>query len=400
MASNKRRKPFAMDWGHLQRPGFSRTISNSDTNGWIWPSNAPTGYPTPPARRPRNNTALLAYIGGKPEPATSKDHNFRPGETVEKQIIVINNSRETVTGECRWSLGNAPGSAGRKSIKVVTGQQERVPIRIPLPGHGIPGSYDLKTTVDFSTGETQEDAFTMHVLPARSRARAGSCPSKRGCPHRQRRGSRYSTPRAKPARSSTGWRSGIKSVDAAADLSPFDVLIIGKGALTASGCGAPYRSGSRRFESARFRADRGGSGTPSGVSLPRIRSESGVPAGTRSSASGRNLRRNTCVTGAERRRYFQPSLRYEMRPGHGPTVNWCDIPVSHVWRCGNRGNVASVLIEKPACGDFMPIVDGGYSLQYSPLLEYREGLGFILFCQLDVTGRTESDPAAEKLRRT
>jgi beta-galactosidase len=81
------------------------------------------------------------------------------------------------------------------------------------------------------------------------------------------------------------------------------------------------------------------------------------------------------------------------------TVRWCDIPVTRVWRCGNRGNVASVLIEKPACGNFLPIVDGGFSLQYSPLMEYREGRGMVLFCQMDVTGRTESDAAADRLTR-
>jgi beta-galactosidase len=56
-----------------------------------------------------------------------------------------------------------------------------------------------------------------------------------------------------------------------------------------------------------------------------------------------------------------------------------------------------VLIEKPARGDFLPVLDGGYSLQYSPLLEFREGKGMVLFCQADVTGRTENDPAAETL---
>ena len=70
-----------------------------------------------------------------------------------------------------------------------------------------------------------------------------------------------------------------------------------------------------------------------------------------------------------------------------------------MWRCGNRGNVASVLIEKPARGNFLPIIDGGFSLQYSPLMEYREGKGMVLFCQMDVTGRTEADPAAERLAR-
>ncbi|MHC4285917.1 MAG: hypothetical protein ACYSWZ_23535, partial [Planctomycetota bacterium] len=62
-----------------------------------------------------------------------------------------------------------------------------------------------------------------------------------------------------------------------------------------------------------------------------------------------------------------------------------------------RGNVASVLIEKPARGDFLPILDGGYSLQYSPLMEYREGRGIVFFCQMDITGRTEDDPAGQKL---
>jgi hypothetical protein len=94
-----------------------------------------------------------------------------------------------------------------------------------------------------------------------------------------------------------------------------------------------------------------------------------------------------------------PRLDYTLRPRYGPTVKWCDIPVTRLWRCGHRGSIASVLIEKPARGDFLPIIDGGYSLQYSPLMEYREGRGMILFCQLDVTGRTETDPVAETLTR-
>jgi hypothetical protein len=92
---------------------------------------------------------------------------------------------------------------------------------------------------------------------------------------------------------------------------------------------------------------------------------------------------------------YEPSRRFQ----GAPSVRWCDLEVTRVWRCGNRGNVASVLIEKPPKGDFLPIADGGFSLQYSPLLEYREGQGLVLFCQMDVTGRSEGDPAAERLVR-
>ena len=57
----------------------------------------------------RNNLPLLAYIGGKSAAFTSKDHNFLPGETVDKQLIIINNCRETVACQCQWSLGPAEG---------------------------------------------------------------------------------------------------------------------------------------------------------------------------------------------------------------------------------------------------------------------------------------------------
>ena len=80
-----------------------------------------------------------------------------------------------------------------------------------------------------------------------------------------------------------------------------------------------------------------------------------------------------------------------------PIVQWCGIEATRAWRVGCQGTVASVFIEKPAAGNFLPLLDGGFALQYSPLLEYREGSGMVLFCQLDVTGRTESDPAANRL---
>ena len=40
---------------------------------------------------------------------------------------------------------------------------------------------------------------------------------------------------------------------------------------------------------------------------------------------------------------------------------------------------------------------GSPSADIAPLLEYREGRGMVLFCQMDVTGRTQTDPAAQTL---
>jgi len=82
---------------------------------------------------------------------------------------------------------------------------------------------------------------------------------------------------------------------------------------------------------------------------------------------------------------------------HDPHGTWCGFTNTRVWRCGSRGTVASVLIEKPARGDWRALLDGEFDLQYAALLEHVQGRGRALFCQLDVTGRTENDPAADRL---
>ena len=189
-----------------------------------------------------------------------------------------------------------------------------------------------------------------------------------------------------------------QSVDAQADVSAYDILIVGKAALTASGA-APditrVRDGlkvivfeqtaevlEKRFG---FRVEEYGLRQV----FPRV-PDHPILVGL-AAEHLRDWRGEATI--------LPSRLKYEMRPRHGPTVQWCDIPVTRLWRCGNRGNVASVLIEKPARGNFLPILEGGYSLQYSPLMEYRDGRGTVLFCQMDVTGRTETDPAAETLAR-
>ena len=288
-----------------------------------------------------------------------------------------------MTCECEWSLG---ASSGRKKLTVETGTQERIPLRFDLPAALAEGTHELRMVARFSMGETQNDSFSIHVmprspLPAKLNARIA-----------------LFDPKGETNSLLTAMGVVAQPVDAEADLSNYDMLIVGKAALTIDGP-APrierVRDGLKviLFEQTSdvlekrlgFRVQEYGLRQV----FPRI-AEHPLLAGI----LPEHLRdwRGEATTTA-------PRLAYEMRPMHGPTIKWCDLPVTRVWRCGNRGNVASVLIEKPARADFLPIVDGGYSLQYSPLLVYREGQGLVVFCQMDVTGRTDSDPAADLLVR-
>ncbi|NQT39692.1 MAG: hypothetical protein HQ581_19500, partial [Planctomycetes bacterium] len=401
----KGRKEFQVDWQNLQRPGFSADYVEDryeridlafERSDWI---------PTVAAEALiRNNGPLLAYIAGKPGAFTSKDHSFYPGETVEKQLIVINNSRETVTCDGKWSFGKGdrtllperPGGCfaqkgpvpfSAREITVATGQQDRIPLRFELPAKLASGTYELSATVRFSTDETQEDSFSIDVLP-------------RPTPPRVDAKIAVFDPRGETSKLLDGMRIRHHNVGPEADLSAYDLLVVGKNVLTVDGP-APditrVRDGLKvlLFEQTPEVLEKRFGFRVTTYGLRRVfkRVPDHPVLANVDDEHLRDWRGEATIT--------PPRLDYKLSPefNYAPTVRWCGIPVSRLWRCGNRGNVASVLIEKPPRGDFLPILDGGYSLQYSPLMEYREGKGMMLFCQMDVTGRTESDPAAETLAR-
>jgi len=386
---DKSRKDYKVDWDRLQRPGFSpdyeaeryeRMDLAYNRSDWI-PSEAGQSLL-------RNNMPLLAYIAGKKEAFTSKDHNFLPGETVEKQLVVINNSREPVSCECSIAMKLPKPVSGNKSFKIETGRQERMPLKFKLPDDLPPGRYDIDATVKFSTGETQKDTFSIHAMAAPS---AGAPAAKIA----------LFDPKGDTGKllDSLGFKA--EPVKSGAKLDGFDVLVVGRGAITLTGPGLKLDDVPKGLKVVVFEQ------TPE-VLEQRF--------GFRIAEYGlRNVFKRVAdhplLTGIEADNLrdwrgeattLEPRLKTQTDGkifGGSPFVYWCGIPVTRGWRCGNRGCVAGALIEKPACGNFLPIVDGGFSLQYSPLMEYREGRGMVLFCQMDVTGRTENDPAAERLTR-
>ncbi len=381
-----RREELPVDWDHLQQPGFSpdfidRTYARFDLayqrSDWV---------PTPTAASLfRNNMPLLGWIAGQPEHFTVKDHAFHPGETIEKQLIVINNSRQTVTGRATWSANLTPPAGETNPFTVPTGDQARIPVQIKLPPGAPPGEYQITANFTFGDGESQQDSFNFQVIP----------PSPPPLPASK---IALFDPPGQTAKLLTGLGVSCQSITADADLSAFDVLLIGKAALTVNGP-APdlkrVRDGLKVvvFEQTAdvlekrlgFRVEEYGLRQV----WPRV-PDSPLLAGL-ASENLRDWRGSSTL--------LPPTMAYTLSQKYNgaPAVTWCGLEVTRLWRCGNWGNVASVLIEKPPRGDFLPIVDGGYALQYSPLLEYREGRGLVLFCQLDVTARTATEPAAETI---
>lgn len=380
------RQDLPVDWDRLQRPGFSPDYIDQryermdlayDRTDWV---------ATPAAQALlRNNRPHLGYLAGKASAFTSRDHNLLPGERFEKQVVVINNAREPVHADIHWRLDLPQEQSGTKAILVEPGQQHRLPLAFDLPATLPSGSYVLIADIAFDTGETQRDHVPIHVLsaaPATSIAPPITL---------------YDPPgRTRALLDALG--IDYQELGPNTQAPPDGLLIVGQSALTVDGP-APDIAGVRNglkvliFEqSAEVLERRFGFRTAEyGLRqvFPRVPDHPALKG-----LNADHLRdwrgESTLVS---------PRAHRTPDPGYNgaPTTTWCGLTVPRLWRCGTRGTVASVLIEKPTRGDFLPVLDGGFSLQYCPLLEYREGRGLAVFCQLDVTGRTEPDPAARIL---
>ncbi|MCK4965543.1 hypothetical protein KAS50_00850, partial [bacterium] len=225
-------RDFTVDWENLQRPGLSPDYISErsgrmdldvafELSDWI---------PTVAAEALiQNNKPLLAYIGGKPGAFTSKDHNFLPGETVEKQLIIINNCRRNISCDCSWSLNLPKTLSGSKTVSVATGHQGRIALRFGLPAGLTPGKYELKATFRFSNNEIQKDSFTIDVLPSATIKK-------------QTAKTALFDPKGETGKLLDGMGLKYQSIDAGASLSGYDVLIVGKRALNVNGPGLDVRN--------------------------------------------------------------------------------------------------------------------------------------------------------------
>ncbi|MGD0090355.1 MAG: hypothetical protein ABSE73_10595 [Planctomycetota bacterium] len=389
--------PMATDWENLQRPGYSADWRNAPNKY----QEVEGGFPYSHSKEDwlevgnltqawlRVTRPAFAYIAGKPSHVTSRDHNFYPGETVEKQIVVINDTRAPLTADCEWKAALPAPVGGKEQVKVETGEQARLPVKFVLPPDVKPGEYEITLNTKFSTGELQEDKFPVHVMPALVKPKLSQPVSlfdPAGNTKKQIEGLGVAfagiKPDAKPAKG---------------------VLVIGKNSLTVDGP-APDLAGVRDglkvivLEQNIFALqNRLGFRTveyglrnlfPRFPSHPLLADIQPKNLWNWRGASGAGMSELTHL-------YYTPSWKYCSEW----ITNWAGLTVNRAWRGSTYGSVSSVFMEKPHRGDFLPVLEGGFSLQYAPLLEYREGKGMVLFCQVDVSNREEPEPAAQALMR-
>lgn len=111
------------------------------------------------------NQPLIAWIGGG-ESFTTQEHNYRPGDTVRKQLVILNDLRTRVGCSYSVRIKEQPASAVRGDVEIAPGGKALIPVALSLPPETAPGSRTLIAEFRFGNGEKRSHTFPVHILPA------------------------------------------------------------------------------------------------------------------------------------------------------------------------------------------------------------------------------------------
>lgn len=385
--------PLATDWAGLQRPGFS-------ADSWRYANGGggeirclfDLGRPEEkeyfePTRRgkvmPELIAPLYAYIGGPERHWFTQDHAFRSGEKVGKSIVLLNDLRHASTFSVGWQV-RVKGelvAEGRESATVQPAESAILPLAFSAPSLSQRAQGEITAIVVAGEKEIPVKPFAFQVYP------------KRVVERRTPAGWALFDPVGKTRKAlETG---GLKVSELKADGSlPEDlrVLIVGCNALSTAADAGLFAG----------LADRVAGGLQVVVFEQTADSLAQI-FGLRCFTPG--VRRvwlrdhgHPILAGLANEDLADWRSSTTLGPLDGPPES---LDVSQrwkrVWRCSQNAVVASTVVEKPHTGSFRPLLDTGFDLRYTPLWECVDGMGRMLFCQLDITDRIGTDPVADTI---
>ena len=349
---------------NLKQPGIVPDLLLTNRDYLLHPANevGPLGEVTRVWFAPQ-----VAWIAGKVGNFTEKGHNFRPGETVSKSLIVLNDSRRDRTTEYKWSVPQL-NIVRSGNVTVEPGGRADLPVEFTIPADFDGDFLEINANFKFDGAPERNDLFRIDLhrespvkLPGKI---ALFDPEGTAAPILKTLKIPYV-----PVRNSLPGGTAILVVGRnALDKLPFPVAPHLEAGLKMALLEQP----TELFNRLGIRSNEQG--------LREL-----FPVGKLLGGKERNNWRGSSTL-------LPPYLKVDDFETKYPSWTWNHFSNSRVWRAGNRGTVSSVLPEKPAIGNWMPLLQGGFDLQYAPLLLFRSGKGAVLFSQLDISGRTEVDP--------
>lgn len=327
-----------------------------------------------------SNQETLAWIAGSPEKFTEKSHNFKEGQTVEKQVVLINDSRNSLNYEVKTAiyLCDKIIHSNTQSGKLGWAETIRKPLIFNIPEKLSTSKSDGKIVMEATIGEqTHRDTLYFRAFkPDSIQALKLVC--------------------FDPLQKTTTMfrKMGFETSEWNGDLS-VPAVVIGREVLSGN-FDIPadlkeYVSRGGRllimaqtpswFEQVGFRVAKHLSRYVYAVSkqYPILK---GIDDQDLCNWNGES----TLVES------YPDYLNRKIKEG------MYGVPY-YGWHWGNQGALTSAALEKPHHSSWRPILECEFDLAYSPLMEMNFGKGTLTLCTLDLEDYFETDPVASKLAR-
>ena len=322
-----------------------------------------------------NNGPTLAWIAGPAGAYTAKDHHFRSGQKIEKQIVLINDTRRPQPFTATWTatVGGKEVGRGKMDGNLAVSETRFLPIQFSAPSEEAGAKTDGRITLTATIGETKhQDSFAFRVF-GEDRPGQGEIAV------------------VDPDGSATKMLANLGYTTHAWKGTAEPLVIIGRNALKEDPHGDQAGGlRARRRTGADLCAGPGLDGAG-----PRL---AGVPT-----------RHPACLP-HEFLGYPRPGCRRPARldgkqhldrglpeiPGKLPQGKRRRSALRRL-ALGQRGAVSSAAIEKPHRSGWRPLLECEFDLAYTPLMELDFGQGRLIVCTLDLEDHVASDPAARRL---
>ena len=332
---------------------------------------------------------LIAYLGGPDGDFSSKDRSYWAGETVRKAVVVVNNTEEDLSFTGRWTLAKADGAEVMQGeipetvFKAGELGTNKIHIKFKAPEVTKRTDFMLKLVGKAGREGVLDDTFKLTVFPRATRAVIPASMKVY-----------LYDPLGDTARLLE--RAGVKFEYLENMLmgGRNHLLIIGRNALKS-------KDGAERFKEFISEMSYDFTSTfPIGMRVLVFEQALDNIWGLKTEQSRwrRSFIRapgHPAFEGLENIdfTYFRGNSNLaESYPKAPPMPNRLCLDRYPEW--GNDNVVTTYPFYKPQAGSCRALLDCGFGLLETPLLEYAAGKGRMIFCQVDVSNRYGSDPVA------
>jgi len=317
----------------------------------------------------------LAWIAGSEGEYTAKDHHFNSGQKIDKQIVLINDTRQPQEFTAAWTavVGGKEVGKGTEYGSLAVSEIRFIPIQVIAPPEESDGKADGRITLTAAIGDAKhQDTFVFRVF-GKNRSGKGRIA--------------VVDPHGMTSKMLTDLGYATRAWDSESPL-----VVIGRNAFkqnptVAAKLEAWVRAGGRAVlcaQDPKWLTQALGWRVCPHVSRRVFPMNSPITRG---------------IDADDLRDWTGSSTLIEAYPtylGDYLRGNERDQPYAG-WHWGNRGGVTSAAIEKPHRSAWRPLLECEFDMAYTPLMELDYGKGRLIVCTLDLEDHVSTNPAARRM---